>query len=282
MNDDVDGPDPEQEALAHCVRAIGGPLFHRALLQVAKVVCGFEHLSVFAFSESLVPTMEVLEGLDDRSITQHSARFYLSFGYHGSDPATARLRSLASTTDAPAVFILRAGDIVDDGYRRDIYERFGLDGRVSVIGRIDGHWRSVNFYKHVARGGMTDADIAALIRRAPLLFAAEARHVELCRDKDPRWRRPTLPPLSFLLQMIETVAPTLSPRERDVCARALQGMTGEATALDMRVTEATVATMRRRAYGKMGISTLSELFALCLAAAAAPAATRKPDPDSSR
>ena len=282
MIDDVDTQDPEQQALAHCVRAIGAPAFHRELLQLAKVVCGFEHLSVFAFSQSLVPTMEVLEGLEDRDITQHSARFYLSFGYHGSDPATARLRSLDSTNDAPAVFVLRASDIRNDAYRRDIYERFELDGRVSLIGRVGGHWRSVNFYKHVSGGGMTEQDIAALIHRAPFLFAAEARHVELCRDRDPGRLRPTLPRLPFLIQMVEMVGPTLSPRERDVCARALQGMTGEATALDMHITEATVATMKRRAYSKLEISTLSELFALCLVAAASPAARPAPDPDSSR
>lgn len=282
MNDDSDPSDAEQAALAQCVRAIGTATFHRALLQVARAVCGFEHLSVFTFSQSFIPTIEVLEGLEDRSVTQHSARSYLGFGYYGSDPATARLQTLSSTADAPAVFVLRARDIRDDAYRHDIYERFGLDGRVSLIGRVEGRWRSVNFYKHVSGGGMTEADLRMLIRRAPFLFAAEARHVELCRDRDPAWSHPTLPPLPFLRQMIEAVAPTLSPRELEVCARALQGMTGEATALDMQITEATVATLRRRAYGKMGISTLNELFALCLAAAATRAAMRPPDPDYSQ
>lgn len=282
MIDDGLTLDPEQDALARCIRAIGRPEFHRALLRLAMVVSGFQHLSVFAFSESLIPTMDVLEGLDDQSITRHSARFYLSFGYHGSDPATARLRSLSPTADAPAVFVLRATDLRDDAYRRDIYNRFGLDGRVSLIGTVGGQWRSVNFYKHVSEGGMTEDSITALVKHAPLLFASEARHFELCRDLNPDWARPTVPPLSFLIEMVERVAPALSPREREVCARALQGMTGEATALDMQVTEATIATLRRRAYVKIGISTLNELFALCLAAAAMPAVTLARDPDNSR
>ena len=282
MNDDIGTPDPEQEALANCVRAIGSPVFHRTLLELATAVSGFQHLSIFAFSKSLVPTMDVLEGLEDQSITHDSARFYLSFGYHGSDPATARLRSLSPIADAPAVFILRSTELRDDAYRRDIYERFGLDGRVSLIGRVGGYWRSVNFYKHVSGGGTTEANITALILRAPFLFALETRHFELCRDRNPEWSRRTVPTLPFLLKVVENVAPALSPRERAVCVRALQGMTGEATALDMQVTEATIATLKRRAYGKLGISTLNELFALCLAAAATTAVTHEKDPGNSQ
>jgi DNA-binding CsgD family transcriptional regulator len=246
------------------------------LLELVKTVSGFEHLSVFTFSDTFTPTIEVLEGLEDRSITQHSAHSYLGFGYFSSDPAIVKLQALSSTADAPAFFVLRACDIQDDAYRRDIYERFGLDGRVSLIGRTRGQWRSVNFYKHILGGGITESRLRALVQRAPFLFAAEARHIELLLDHDPLWSHPTLPPLPFLRHMIQSVCSTLSPRELEVCARALQGMTGEATALDMQITEATVATLRRRAYVKMNISTLNELFALCLAAAASRATARPP------
>jgi len=41
-------------------------------------------------------------------------------------------------------------------------------------------------------------------------------------------------------------------------------MTGEGIGLDIGVQPATVATLRKRAYAKLNISTLNELFALCL------------------
>jgi DNA-binding CsgD family transcriptional regulator len=56
----------------------------------------------------------------------------------------------------------------------------------------------------------------------------------------------------------------LSAREQQVCARALRGMSNPAIALDLGVQVSTVSTLRRRAFAKLGISTLSELFLRCL------------------
>ncbi len=267
MIDDRSLTDPEQDALAHCILAIGTPSFYRALLRFGQVVCGFEHLSVFGFTPTFEPRIAVLEGLDDPSITNLSAQSYMGFGYHRSDPAPARIRELGEAADAPAVLSLWARDIADAAYRRGIYEKWGLDGRVSLIGRAGGQWRSVNFYKHVAKGGLTGEDVVALTKRAQVLFAAETRHLGLSeRPSSPVGM--TVPPLDFLQHLLMTIAPSLSRRETEVCARALQGMTGEGTALDLSISDTTVATLRRRAYAKLHISNLNELFALCLSAAA--------------
>jgi hypothetical protein len=134
MIDDTSVRDPEQTALAACILAIGTPRFYRSLLRFTEIICGFEHLSVFSFSPTFEPRIEVLEGLEDPSITNLWARPYMGFGYHGSDPAPARIRELGPSGDAPVVLALWARDISDAAYRRDIYERFGLDGRVSLIG----------------------------------------------------------------------------------------------------------------------------------------------------
>lgn len=254
--------------MANCILAIGTATFHRALLQFAKVVCGFEHLSIFAFTAALEPRIAVLEGLDDPSITALSARSYMGFGYHASDPAPARIRELGLASDAPAILVLRARDITDTAYRRDIYEKFGLDGRVSLLGRAGGQWRSINFYKHGEKGGLTEGDVAILTKRAQVLFATETRHFELLPGRQSPSATGIVPQLDFLEQLLMTVAPSLSRREMEVCARALQGMTGEGTALDLNITDATVATLRRRAYAKLQISNLNELFALCLSAVA--------------
>ena len=268
MIDDRSSKDAEQDALAHCILAIGTPSFYRALLQFGQVICGFEHLSVFRFTPTFEPCIEVLEGLDDPSITNLSAQSYMGFGYHRSDPAPARIRELGqAAADAPAVLSLWARDIEDVAYRRGIYEKWGLDGRVSLIGRAGGQWRSINFYKHVEKGGLTDQDVVALTKRAQVLFAAETRHLGLS-ERQPSPIGTTVPPLDLLQGLLMAIAPTLSRRETEVCARALQGMTGEGTALDLNISYTTVATLRRRAYAKLHISNLNELFALCLSAAA--------------
>lgn len=268
MIDDRPVQDPEQVALSRVISDIGKPSFYRSLLQFAQALCGFEHLSVFGFSSTLEPRIVMLEGLDDPSVTNLSARSYMGFGYYSADPARARIRELGEGVDAPAVLPLWARDIADAAYRRDIYEKFGLDGRVSLIGCSNEQWRSINFYKHVKKGGLADSDIVAVTKRAQVLFAAETRHLELLGDDHPSQTSVTVPSLDFLQQLLAIVAPDLSRREAEVCARALQGMTGEGTALDLNITDATVATLRRRAYAKLNISNLNELFALCLSAAA--------------
>jgi DNA-binding CsgD family transcriptional regulator len=57
----------------------------------------------------------------------------------------------------------------------------------------------------------------------------------------------------------------LPRRELDVLARILIGMTTEGIALDLRISENTVLTYRKRAYGRLNVSSQAELFALCVA-----------------
>jgi DNA-binding CsgD family transcriptional regulator len=49
-------------------------------------------------------------------------------------------------------------------------------------------------------------------------------------------------------------APQLSEREREVCARLAIGMTQDGVAADLGVAPSTVATLRQRAYAKLGLS----------------------------
>jgi DNA-binding CsgD family transcriptional regulator len=50
-----------------------------------------------------------------------------------------------------------------------------------------------------------------------------------------------------------------------VLARALAGLTSAGIALDLRISLNTVLTYRKRAYGRLGVSSQAELFSRCLA-----------------
>jgi DNA-binding CsgD family transcriptional regulator len=65
--------------------------------------------------------------------------------------------------------------------------------------------------------------------------------------------------------MLQSLDARLTERERQVCAHALSGVTVAGIASMLGVKESTVATLRRRAYTKLGISNLNSLFALCVA-----------------
>ena len=54
----------------------------------------------------------------------------------------------------------------------------------------------------------------------------------------------------------------LTGRELDVMARAIIGMTAEGTALEINIKKSSVVTYRKRAYVRLGVSSLPELFRL--------------------
>ena len=60
---------------------------------------------------------------------------------------------------------------------------------------------------------------------------------------------------------------TLSRRERELCMHSLRGLSLEGVAMEMRVSINTAATFKRRAFAKLKISTLKELFHLAFAMA---------------
>lgn len=58
--------------------------------------------------------------------------------------------------------------------------------------------------------------------------------------------------------------PALTPREREVCARAAIGVSVEGAALDLAIATSSVLTYRKRAYQRLGISSAYELACLVL------------------
>ena len=63
---------------------------------------------------------------------------------------------------------------------------------------------------------------------------------------------------------LAAVAPSLSARERDVCALIASGLTSEGIALELGVGINTVLTYRKRAYARLGISSQNELMRILM------------------
>jgi DNA-binding CsgD family transcriptional regulator len=74
-----------------------------------------------------------------------------------------------------------------------------------------------------------------------------------------------LPPevaLDMFRRRLDVLGRGLTPRELDVCARALIGMTAEGIALDLNIKKSSVSTYRKRAYARLGISSQNQLYRL--------------------
>jgi len=255
----------EWSAWAQCIDGIGTQRFYRSLLEAVDLAGGFQHISVYAFTAEFEPQIRTFESLGSHHVTVEATHLYMSTGLHRQDPARGRLRRLDKESETPILFVLRAEEVPDPVYRSQIYESFDLAGRVSLVGQCNGAWQAIHFYKHRRPLGLSDRDIAAVARRAGLIFAAHRQHIASEQGRRDAGS-PALPPLEFLRRVLQEVAPALSAREREVCALALRGFSGGAIAFELGVAETTVATLRRRAYAKLQISALNELFALCLRA----------------
>jgi len=84
---------------------------------------------------------------------------------------------------------------------------------------------------------------------------------------DSDGRRHALPPdmaLQMFRRRLAALECGMTPRELDVCARTLIGMTAEGIALDLNVKKSSVSTYRKRAYARLGISSQSQLYRLLM------------------
>ena len=119
---------------------------------------------------------------------------------------------------------------------------------------------SLNFYRTQQEGPFEEADYNIAIETAALLLPFIRRHRAIMASPSVN-RSETLTQFSGRLV---NLANQLTQREIEVCARALIGMSVEATALDLGIRNTSITTYRQRAYHKLGISSPNELFALVL------------------
>lgn len=251
----------KDDTLIDLVASVGEARFaSRAFTFVCSRVA-VDHLSLFAFDTALVPRLAGAASRGRGKTAMRAGRVYERALLHRFDPSSERVRSGGADTDV-MLFRLAASDIREAAYRSGIYRRFGIIERVSMIRCVLGRWLLVNVYRDRASGKFDGADMLHLTEMAPLLVACAGKHLML-RESMPAAQGSRASAASFeaLLQSLDT---RLSVRERQVCAHALAGVTVPGIALVLGVRESTVATLRRRAYAKLGISNLNSLFAMCL------------------
>ncbi len=260
-----DATSTEWRGWSACVAALGTPAFAERLLDAVDRAIGVDHLSLFRVGPDMRPALAAAVSRERGDVARDAGRRYMAALYYRFDPNTDRLHAEGREASGPLVTRMRASEIPDPAYRREIYERYALIDRLSVIDHTGPVWRVLNFYRDQPAGEFDAADIAAFQARAPLISALVGRHLAL---QPPGATTAAPPPVAMLERLVSDLGAGLTPREVEVCALALLGKTGTGIALDLGVKEPTVATLRKRAYAKLGISTLNELFALCLSRSA--------------
>lgn len=145
-----------------------------------------------------------------------------------------------------------------------IYARDQVIERVTVSSYSERVGFQSFFLRGKKSGWLSDKDMERLQQVLPLaheLIGLRHRIAGMTALRPSGSRR-----VSTLREQETGAFGTLTPREAQVCDLAMRGMSVAGTALELEVSENTIRTLRRRAYGKLGVNSSTQIAALILAA----------------
>lgn len=232
----VPAPQSLLELIDDCLARCGRPDFLPHLAELIRRL-GPRQLMVFDLSAERASCL-VSANFSALRIGEALAARYLD-GWFRQDPLLPRLLALPAGACEVVPLAAPAPGMGDDYW--DIFFRQPmLGGKLAVL--LAGATRRLAVYFYAAEGSPAEVD--------PALARILGRLVLMHFEGLPASATPA--PLALL-----------SDRETEVCMGILAGKKAEIIAGDMGVTVSTVATYRRRAYEKLGISSRGALFALC-------------------
>ena len=239
------------QALQGLIGLMGQPEFETSLLGHVQVLVPAASYSIYQTGRGCDPTRFMSASLGIPDTTRECWNAYLS-GPYRSD------RTLAvenSTADGLVLCHITAPEVPAQ-HRARVYEAHGMAERVSIVQRQNAAIFAINFYRHEHQRPFSDGQLSDFESLAPALLSLAQKQIEWTR---PRLAKRNTPDWTKQLAQLQ---PTLTTRERDVCARLLTGMTHEGIANDLGLSLPTVKTYRNRAFARLGIHFKSELFAL--------------------
>ncbi len=258
-------------ALEGVIDVLGRPDFVGQVYHLINAIAGVDHCSLFAVHRDGARCLGA-NSADASPVARRAADRYVS-RHWSHDPA---LRQMRAGPGKPCYDLQRIvpAQIHDRTYHRECYVDANICDKVAVSVQAGNTKILLTAYRDTGSGMFSDGSLDALFRYKELLGRLARKHVELVPALDlPASASRTRETVEDLLVQIDA---GLTPRERSVLARLATGMSTEAVALDMAIMPSSIATYRKRAYARLGISGLPELFALLLANRSAPV-NRPPD-----
>jgi len=246
-------------ALSGAIAAIGTQAFDDAFLEAVCALVPVDHCTVNCYSQADGLRSVVVASRGDPSVARSLTRDYVS-KFYLLDPNYPEL--IRATSSRKIVF--RRHDpkrLATRSYQQRFYTTVGITDKVSYIWRSSDIAFYLSLYRTQRSGPYRQAEVNLLSRLAALLTSIARQHCShAIIQADIAAGRTT----AYVERLIDFANERLTRREQAVCSRILLGFRTEGIALDLGVQPSTVVTLRKRAYQKLGISSQTELFALCL------------------
>lgn len=244
------------------MRSLGTPDFGRTVLGSVASAIDAGSMCAYRIGRHAAPTRYCSASRESHDRTGSCWNAYRD-GIYRADETFDELadRLLDVTGDgACAIAHMTVEDVRYRPHRERIYDHHALLARLTVAGREpNGELLAVNFYHHCSQGYFADRVLARFETVAAPVLAAVRRH--------HAWVQPSstmraIDRIADFEARLASRAPTLTVRERAVCARLLAGMLYSGIADDLGISLPTVKTYRARAFERLGLHFRNQLFAL--------------------
>ena len=232
-------------ALLTLLDSLGEEQFLAQLLDWMHAALGADQCMLFFCAEDKrVSTLLYKDFAQDES-ARALAHSYISERRYMQDPNFALLK----TCPPGELHVLHLDHLstgMGPSYRRRFFDEPGFKDKLSIIRGHEAGNYYLNLYRRTGSFGEVLGQADDEQRIARLLGSLLVKHYLLNRKMLAQG------PLAFLSQ-----------REQQVCQAVLQGKKSELIADELGISLHSVATYRKRAYEKLGISSRAQLFALC-------------------
>ncbi|MDG5487782.1 helix-turn-helix transcriptional regulator [Sphingomonas sp. BGYR3] len=175
--------------------------------------------------------------------------------FSGRDPLLCALPAQGDPNHR-LVGTLRVGALKDQDHRWLCFDQPDFRMRISVATAQDKGWAIFNIY--LAESDATEAQLLHLASLASLAIPLIRRH--------SGWQNRSVDAIpgkntaEHLVSLLGRRFPSLTQRERHVCAMTVMGKDSSTIASQLAITRNTVLTYRRRAYERLGVSSASALL----------------------
>jgi DNA-binding CsgD family transcriptional regulator len=235
------------------------------LNQVAQV----QYLSLVRYDEHLTPlgkkiTPTLLDGHTHTSLRTESKdnttqQCFLIYRqrYYRNDQATDIAQKLhaqahSHPSQVAALHYSRA-DVPNPAWRDEIYVRSQLTDRLSLFYTSpQGAAYAINMYRHENYGSFSASEIDSLLDGLTLLRQVHINALMYAVHQSESYEQQSGNLQLRYAHKLNQLAPYLSARESEVCVRIALGMSADGIAADLGIAASSVATLRKRAYAKLG------------------------------
>ncbi len=235
----------DAELGASLISDVGSTRFGSTLLSAAQQYAPVEEVFAYRIIEGEAPDMlascSMLQDASDRA-ERYLKRFY------SHDPAVqTRLDTAIGNGFTDCV---RDVQIIPYDYRSICFEKPKFAEKICFGWRGETHTHVLSFYRKDYGG---QEDIRLLTSLANISLAALARQSQQIAS-------PQISLFDNIERRLQTAYPMFTPREREICAHSLAGLSSSKIAEKLGIKPNSVYTYRQRAYQRVGASCANDLL----------------------